>query len=302
MKDLEKKITRLPILRKKPVKLLKAHLTNPGRFSVLVLGDRGTGKQHWINEITLNQTHSIKSYLTEETVDYWDDKLKHAHETGGILIIKDIEFLTKKSQTILFDALSTTDGRYGIKEKCYKVRIVFTSSLSINQLRDTEKYLYHYFFDRIAQLVVEIPNFNDYGTDILADFETTWLKYNFQGKKTAKPDFKELNLWLATNAHRFHGNFRDLDKICINWDNYRRMGKEDSEILNLVKSDFKKYYHFPEKSKHGTFKYDFNDELSYHELIKNFKKQLKDWSIDKFGNKKDAAKKLGLSYRTMEGW
>jgi predicted AAA+ superfamily ATPase len=38
--------------RKTPIEDLIGYLHNPGRFSVLVLGARGTGKTHWLNEIS----------------------------------------------------------------------------------------------------------------------------------------------------------------------------------------------------------------------------------------------------------
>lgn len=37
--------------RTEAIRKLEGFLLNPGRFSVLVLGMRGTGKSHWINEI-----------------------------------------------------------------------------------------------------------------------------------------------------------------------------------------------------------------------------------------------------------
>ncbi len=52
---------------------------------------------------------------------------------------------------------------------------VFVSSFDITLLRDTEQYLLHTFFDRIAQLVTKLPSFKDSDRNIYEDF-------NYMGK------------------------------------------------------------------------------------------------------------------------
>ena len=212
-----------PKQRRAQIDYLEACMTNPGRFSVLVLGSRGTGKKHWIKEKYREKSIiEIAAGTTEPSATFWTKQFEKANK--GILIVEDVEELSKENQHILFKGLSTSNGSFGFEEpKEYEVRIVFTSVKDISILRDTEKYLSHRFFDRIAQLVVRFPGFTETSRTITQDLESTWNKFKFE---TAYPVL--LSEWLKEIAHRLHGSFRDLDKLCINWNNYQLM---DIKIL-----------------------------------------------------------------------
>lgn len=78
-----------PKSRKENILKLKSFMNNPGRFSILLLGERGTGKSFWINQIN-KDTQSIKylnASLIEETIEYWKKQLSKADK--GILVITD---------------------------------------------------------------------------------------------------------------------------------------------------------------------------------------------------------------------
>jgi len=136
--------------RTEAIRKLEGFLLNPGRFSVLVLGMRGTGKTHWLREI--QKCHSTEKHLTGLVVvnaalaknsnqDYWNEKFKQADKK--LLVIEDVENMSKESQEILFDGLSTGEGaKYGFGDKNFEFRIAFTSTFDIKTLRDTEEY-YH---------------------------------------------------------------------------------------------------------------------------------------------------------------
>ena len=155
----------------------------------------------------------------------------------------------------------------------------------------------HKFFDRIAQLVVEFPGFSECANFIDKDLKVTWQKFEF---KTAYPTL--LENWLKTNAQRLHGNFRDLDKLCINWNNYQILGWSEEKIFKRIKEDFVKYYHYPVAKKETRFEVHYSRDKTYKETLDDFKSQYKTWAIDEFKSLRSAAKYLGVSKRTMERW
>lgn len=295
--NLDKLILKQSSKKKAQIKLLKSYLANPGRFCSLVLGDRGTGKKFWINQLKDKDKKLtiVNAKTSESSYDYWETQFETAHQ--GYLLLEDIELLDKKSQAILFDGLGTQDGKFGFTEKKYEFQLICTSTKGITSLRDTEKYLTHRFFDRIAQFIACFPNFSESSNRIIDDFKSTWEKFQF---KTEYP--KLIEPWLGETAHKLYGNFRDLDKLCIIWNNYQLMGKAEKDILILVKDDFKNYYRFPEVTTESIYELHFSRDKTYKNMLDDFKSQLKYWAKSEFGSLRKASDSLGISHRTMEGW
>lgn len=296
-----------PIYRIEPIKELSSFLRNPGRFSILVLGERGTGKSHWIDKIVedsklnggdcVNKIVSINGLIAkDEDKDYWEEKFKDASQ--GVLVINDVEYLNKKTQAILFDILSTNNGKYGYLDKVYECRVVFTSTYNIKTLRDTEEYLLHYFFDRISQLVTKFPSFSEMNGNIWRDFEATWNKMCFPKKDIPK----YCKTWIEGNSSKFYGNFRDLDKIAINLKNYQSMGIQETDILSKVAKDFLELYHFPEHKSELVDTFHLDANLNWEDNLKKFKRQYKEWIKINYGSLRKGEKEAGISYRTMERW
>lgn len=288
---------------------LLSYLTNPGRFSVLLLGQRGTGKTYYLENIVSNNSSrdcllniiSVNGLIAQNTDHlYWESKFEEAN--GKLLVIDEVESLSKLTQAILFEFLSTSNGLYGWQEKKYKCRIVFTSTHQIKTLRDNEEFLLHKFYDRISQLILTFPSFSEKNISIWSDFEATWEKMKFPSKQIPSKDFEK---WINANSHKFHGNFRDLDKLAINWRNYQLSGMKNSEILGRVSEDFFALYHYPEhKSEHPNAFY-INEDMDYYKDIQpKFKKFVKEFAKIKYGklSKAPNGMPLGVSYRTMEGW
>jgi hypothetical protein len=290
------------------IKKLEGFLLNPGRFSVLVLGMRGTGKTHWIQQI--QKHHSDNKHLTgliivnaalakNSNQDYWDDKFKKAH--NKLLVIEDVEKLSKESQEILFDGLSTGEGaKYGFDEKKYEFRLVFTSTYDVKTLRDTEEYLSHKFFDRISQFVIKLPSYSDLKHTVWRDFESTWKKMKFKSKNEMPGD--QLRNWLETISQKLHGHFRDLDKIAINWHHYRTLDIKEDDILALVKDDFTELFHFPEHKSELSDSFNIDSRLNWEANLRDFRRLYKDWIKVKYGSLRKGEKEAGISYRTMERW
>lgn len=287
--------------RSKTREYLETCLLNPGRFSILVLGNHGVGKKYWIEKLLPDPPRvKLMASLAEASKSFWEAQLSAAH--GGMLIVEDVEHLTKENQDLLFLALETANGNFGFSEpKPYEVRIVFTSVKSLKSLRDSEKYLRHKFFHRIAQLVVGIPGFDapSYrGDQLLADFKRTWHKYNFQNHEEYPAT---IETWLKGQRSRLYGGFRDLDKLCINWHNYRLHGMREEDILKRIQGDFKAYY-YPQPKREDNFEIYFSSDESYPDTIANFRRKYRDWAVAEYGTLKAAADALKVSRRTMERW
>lgn len=313
-----------PKYRKDTIEELLGFLKNPGFFSILLLGSRGTGKSYWLSEIikylsvestkteqksdieqvTINNKYNIitvNALISKNTdKDYWEAVFKKAD--NGFLVIDDVEELSKETQAILFEYLSTTNGKYGLEEKKYSCRIIFTSSLDIKSLRDNQRYLLNKFYDRISQLVTRFPSFSEFNSNIWKDFKKTWDKMAFKENKVPNT----LKIWMEGNSHKFHGNFRDLDKLAINWNNCKLIGMNDEDTFEKVTNDFFKLFHFPEHKSENedAFPLNIDTDDNYTEIMKNFKAHLKAFAKRKYGklSKAKDGKPLGVSYRTMEAW
>lgn len=296
----EKLLNAQPRKRKEKIKILASFLKNEGRFSTLVLGDRGTGKKYWTGQVSISlekKFHLVNAALTEATVSYWEEQFQKAD--NGVLVIKDVEKLGKDSQELLFEGLSTLQGEglFGFENKIYAIHPVFTSSKHISMLRDSDKYLNPKFFDRTAQLVVKFPNFKECGNGYKNDLQSCWEHFSFN---TDYP--KKLEDWLETKMESLHGSFRDLHKMCINWNNYQKAGWNENDILKQIENDFNDFYHIPEQNKDAIFEIHFSDGKTYQELQDEFKKQLKSWAKEAFSSNRKAAEMLQISHRTMERW
>lgn len=295
--------------RREAVRLLDAYLRNPGRFSILLLGKPGTGKTHWVKQI---QTQMQKEKLdggnnvTEQslrtvtpTKEAWTALLRKADE--GILVLKGVEDI-KPHDTLLFEALGTTDGTFGFTQnERFSVRIVFTSSYDISSLRMTEEYISHRLFDRIAQLVVKFPSLSETPRSIWDDFRATWDKIGFQEHPNLPGE--PLRRWLeGDQAETLHGNFRDLDKIAILWHQFRLMGITEKEILGRVKNQLLKFSAYPEQHTELGDVFYFKKGKTAKELLDEWRSQLKKWAIKTYESPRDAEEKLGVGRRTMDRW
>lgn len=296
--------------RKEAINKLNSYLTNPGRFSILVIGNRGTGKTHWLNQLQITHKSTSKnldniSFINAIKSNHftnteWENIFKKSN--NGLLVINDIEELNKKGQATLFEGISTGEGgKFGFNKKKYDLRIAFTSTKSISTLRDNETYLTHKFFDRICQLAVKLPFYVGADKSIWRDFKKTWKKMCF--KEHNKLPGNELKEWLENGNNILHGNFRDLDKLAINWHNYRlQINTKEENILNLVKSDFNEFYRFPEHNDNLKRKFEISEDITWQDNLDNFKEAYTRFIKEKDGSLKQGAKRAGVSYRTMERW
>ena len=292
--------------RRNSVEKLYWFLQNPGKFSILLLGDSGVGKGHWVREIQreIKETTTCAEGIEEITLSaaepnkaYWGDIFKKSH--NKILLIKELEKVGNHD-SFLFEALSTSNGKYGFDKKEVETRVIFSSSYSIQSLRETEQYITNRLFDRIAQLVVKFPSFNEANLSIWEDFEGTWKKMKFETHNELPKD--KLEEWLNERSHTFNGNFRDLDKIAILWHQFRLMGVAEHEILSLVREQFLTYTAFPEHTQESGDAFYFSKGKTKREIELDFRATFKRWTKKTYGSFKKAAGPLEMNPRSMERW
>jgi transcriptional regulator with AAA-type ATPase domain len=296
-----------PKIRQEVIDKLTFFLCNPGNFSILVLGKHGVGKTHWLNELR-NKLSTEKCLSTISTINCgyknnlteleWLAEFEKAKD--GLLIFDDAHKLTKSSQEILFEILSTHNGKYGLEEKSINCRVAFTSTRSIKTLRENREFWNTEFFDRVAQLVVEFPSYEKGSLMVKQDFAEIWENMKFKQHNSLPGN--ELIRWLENHGHQLHGNLRDLQKIAINWHQYRLMNLKEEEILSKITLDFNQYFHYPEQSKDDSDGFFLKNGDSWDDIDKRFKAHAKKWANTEYGNLKAAAKVLGMGHRTFERW
>lgn len=312
-------------IRMEAYQKLKVFLVNPGRFCLVVLGSRGVGKHFAIesafseikitnsNELCLNELVFVEASSFPETITDIDQLFeKNKYNT---LVIEDVDDLSFEQQKLLFTALSTTDGTFGINEKNI-IRIVFTSSKDNEVLRTDNVILNGKLWDRISQLIIEIPSFKIESDRIVGDFKATWEKMNFEKTINYKhfanvPKNAKLEKFLEDNASKFEGGFRDLDKIACLYFNYRIYHYEnkkkiidelEDKVVLSVKNDFFSKYQMLGDNQNDLAIFRFEVGFSHQELLKKYKIQLRKWAVKQHKTVKDAEKKLEFKPGTMKNY
>jgi DNA-binding NtrC family response regulator len=297
--------------RRAAIEKLKHYLTDPGRFSVLVLGARGTGKNHWINKLQQHCAKKAKwmkkvieknaALVNDKDERFWIDLFEKAQDS--LLVINDVEKLNDQTQELLFEAFSTGEGgKYGFEEKKYEIRIAFTSTVDVKTLGENKQYLIDKFFDRISQLVVKFPSFKEDRGSVWADFKSVWAAMDFPQKEQPGYDMKS---WIEEHASRFNGNFRDLQKLTISYRNMQINHTNEKTIIPSVAQDFFQFTHFPEHDTSNPNAFYITPEMDYYEeMLPKFRSFVKKYALLHYGNLKKAedGKPFGVPFRTMDRW
>lgn len=289
---------------------LEYFIKNPGFFSVLVLGENGTGKAFIINEVLKAAgIKGVKQYYPFE-IGTNEEEISKIFENEYI-VIKNIEELSESQQIILTKALSTSDGTIGLLSNRGYKRIVFSSSFDVTQLTEGQERLLNRFWDRISQLVIKIPSFKDFSAEIKNDFKLVWENMDFQ-EYPKLPEDGEFIFWLRETCQIFSGNFRDLDKIAILWHQYRLIEydglkqkfKSDVEarIFRKVRLDFEKLTHFPTQKADTSNTFEIVKGKTWEQIERDFQATFKAWAKLNYNSIKEATKELNMPLRKMDKW
>ncbi len=303
-------------------------------FSILLLGERGTGKSRIANQ---PKEGGKKINLVEANCASFDDDSKAESElfgytkgaftgaekdkngllieaNGGVLFLDEVHHLSKTVQAKLMKAIQTDkDNKMKIrrlgagKEQKVEVRLIFASNLTVEELK---KVLLPDFYDRIAQQVIEIPPLRETPTDRMDDWKAAWDGL-YEKINLALPNDTSLENWLRKLP--LFGNFRDLQKIAIYYKTYTDF-KKDKAILKLIeeksafeyaKAQFEKY-HSP-NTDYDIDRFHFNENETTSQMIAEYKYELQKWAVDKFNGRKNAIehfRSLGDSVcpKTFNNW
>lgn len=303
-------------------------------FAILILGERGTGKSKLIEEFEAkgrktshvncasfdddNKAESeLFGYKKGAFTGANTDQPGLFHEArNGILFFDEVHHLSKTVQGKLMKALQTDSNnqfrfrRLGEqKEEISKFTAVFASNLPLEELKKT---LLPDFFDRISQLIIELPPLRETPEEIEKDWEMVWDQLKFRGDA---PKEKDLMKWLKIQP--LYGNYRDLQKIAIYYKSFKDLPQEAKELedcespFEFAKKQFEKYYSDREFNlEHPLLKYLLDeklikspkiDEKTGDMLTKRFQRFLVDWIEQEFPNKKPY-ELLKIASKTYYNW
>ena len=287
--------------------LLMQHHLKSG-FSILIFGERGTGKSHLAKKYTeiveancasfADDTMAESDLFGHEKGAFTDAKEKKGgyfqEANGKVLFLDEIHHLSKRVQEKLMKAIQTDENNFfkirrlgGEKDEKIKCTLIFATNRSVEELRET--YLHEDFFDRIAQNCIHIPSLRETPEDREKDWEMIWEQMKF-GKKENVPKEEKLLNWLK--GLDLFGNFRDLQKIALYYYNFTNFEPKLKALLGFktpfeyAKSEFEKLQSKPQASENSYF----DKEKSIGEMEKHFKKDLAEWAISTLGSAEKAAK------------
>jgi len=295
-------------------------------FSILLIGERGTGKSK------LAKDNTGKSIISANCASFADDTMAEsqlfghkrgaftgAHKdtpglfqkaNGGILFLDEIHHLTRCVQAKLMLALQTDENnkmhicKLGENnEEEVKFKLIVATNKTIKELREI---LLPDFYDRIVQNVIEIPSLRETAEDREDDWKRIWGQMKFTAKYDP-PCEQELISWLKELP--LYGNFRDLQKIAIYYDNFKSNFSE--ELKNMIpkktpfeyaKHEFETWNSSPQEQLEDSIYIKLTPQRKASEILKDFKVQLRKRTIERCGNRKKAAKELKVSVRTLNNW
>lgn len=303
---------------------LEHYLSNPGRFSILILGERGTGKTKLVKEISEEKEKVIVANCASFSDDTMAESELFGHKKGaftgaseskkglfeeadrGILFLDEVHNLSLRVQEKLMTALQTESsgrnkGKFSIRrlgetESHYvSVRPVFASNLTIQELK---KKLLPDLYDRISQLVIEIPSIQESKVDLKEEFKKVWEGMQFQ-KNNSILDVEKLpelpNLYKWLKRIKLDGNYRTLQNIAINWHQGRIMKFENEEaIFEYVKNQIEKF-HSSNTSLKENIKYNFRKGVTKKEMEQEYRKALYEWALKTYGTAEEAQEALDFS-------
>ncbi len=292
-------------------------------FSILLLGERGTGKTSSVKSIA--DAKQIKMEIAS-CASYPDDTMAESilfgHQKGaftgaiekqeglfkraddGILFFDEVHTLSYRVQEKLMQSLQTessgkNQGKFRIQPlggrsaEYVMVQPVFASNLNLLALKEK---LLPDFYDRISQIVIELPPLRKTspGKKVFDVFKTTWTNMAFE-KYPELPVLSEFKKWMG-QLH-FPGNYRDIDTIAILWNKARQMFGDDKLCFEFVKGQFEKYHSDGITVAEDEIPF-FRKGATKKQIDKEYRKTLYDWALKNYDSIKDAA--IALDFSRMD--
>jgi transcriptional regulator with PAS, ATPase and Fis domain len=291
-------------------------------FSILILGERGVGKselakKHKRNDLFVSQNCAafdddskaesalfghMKGSFTDAKSDF-PGLFQEAN--SGTLFLDEVHHLSKVVQGKLMKALQTDDENFftilplgGKKkdEKRIKCNVIFASNLQIEELKQR---LLPDFYDRISQLIVEIPALRETPEDREEDWKIIWKQLKFGSEEDAKQllfNDRNFSNWLKKQS--LFGNFRDLQKIAILYRSYSKFNQETIILLkreygynnpyDYVKGEYDKYYI---QNLKGDSPY-LNTQLEPNGMVDALRADIAQWAENTYGSIPEAYNKF----------
>ncbi|PQJ72745.1 sigma-54-dependent transcriptional regulator [Polaribacter butkevichii] len=288
--------------------MLFSHIPNT---SILLLGERGTGKSTYVRELIVKKYNKDYPFselacgtFSEELMkselfgykkgaftgaDKDKDGILSNFKNGGILFLDEVQDLSKPLQRQLIQVLQT--GKYfplgSSQAEKTNFRLIAASNNSYENLRSNKLDLD--FFDRISRFIVEIPCLRECREDFVHNWESVWNDIaSFDNAPSLIWDEK---IHAFLKSKKLLGNFRDMQKLASHiLAFYFESHKKDIAIDKAI-NEFEKWNIERIETKETYFV----KGKTYNEIVAKFNKELAEWSIDTYGDKKEASIRLNRS-------
>ncbi len=165
-----------------------------------------------------------------------------------------------------------------------KITLVGASNTTLEELRD--ECLHPDFYDRIAQLILQVPPLADAPEDREADWKAIWKQLQFT---ETCPQSPELLRWLK--QLELPGNFRDLQRIAMSyraWDTFppelKRLYQGIQSALAFAQQEYKKQQS-PDKQPTA---YPFDRNTPLQQMKRDFHQALATWAHATFSSDQKA--------------
>lgn len=316
-------------IERKEVEVKLQHYLKQG-FAILLIGERGIGKSNIAekyskkaNFVAVNCALFTNNTIAESILfgyvkgAFTDAKEDHQgvfeQADGGTLFFDEIHHLDKTVQAKLMKAIQTDENNYfrirrlgDTNEKKVTCQLIFATNRTIEELREC---LLLDFYDRIAQLIIELPPLRRTPNEIWTAFKMIWTQLKFESFYSFKEYLdKDENLMKWLIEQPLYGNYRDLQRIAIYYKTYLAFDREIKKIIkektafDYTVSNYQKYS--SSKSDENEF---YNIERSPFENIKLYQKKLAQFLINEFSSAGKVvefykSKKIEISDKTILNW
>lgn len=274
---------------------------NDGTFSILIIGDRGTGKSKLLERLSqdsISEYDKIESELKKDKYNNDEQKTPFVIDLVEDFLYEEQKKIFKLIETGKNNVLKNIEG----EKKC--PQLIFTSQLELSSLYENSRF-YKPFIDRISHQVFKLPSLRKLSKE---EITSCWESVNklmlYSDEKYLNMiktyekiiiDFIKIELFL-------YGNFRDLEKLSIFlW----RLAK-DQESNNVFSKDFLQnklieYKKINEVEIQSEF---FKTNQNADSMIKEFRKTLVDWAEKKYNDlsRTELINKLEISEKTYYNW